>query len=135
MKWLYRNLYRKEKGFTLVELMVVIIILAVLTAIAIPSYMALRNRARTAAAQSEMKNIATALELYSTDEDAYPLTAVYPDALEPDYMTDVPVDDPWGEAYVYASAGTTYTLTSYGPDGEDAGGDDIVITDGQMTSP
>src|SRR4030043_2457474 len=117
MKWLYRNLYRKEKGFTLVELMVVIIILAVLTAIAVPSYMALRNRARTAAAQSEMKNIATALELHSTDLDAYPLTAVYPDAIEPEYMTVVPDNDPWGNAYVYASAGATYTLTSFGPDG------------------
>src|SRR4030067_2442953 len=107
MKWLYRNLYRKEKGFTLVELMVVIIILAVLTAIAVPSYMALRNRARTAAAQSEMKNIATALELYNADEDAYPLTLEYPDALEPDYMTAVPVTDPWGvDDYGYVSDGT-----------------------------
>ena len=132
MKWLYRNLYRKKKGFTLVELMVVIIILAVLTAIAIPSYMALRNRARVAAAQSEMKNIATALELHSADEDAYPLTAVYPGALEPDYMTEVPVNDPWDVAYVYASAGATYTLTSHGPDGAAAGGDDIVIIDGQL---
>ena len=46
MKWFYRHLNKKEKGFTLVELMVVIIILAVLTGIAIPSYLALRNRAR-----------------------------------------------------------------------------------------
>ncbi len=132
MKWLYRNLYRKEKGFTLVELMVVIIILAVLTGIAIPSYMALRNRARTAAAQSEMKNIATALEIYQSDLEAYPLTAAYPAALQPDYMATVPVNDPWAVAYVYASDGTTYTLTCYGPDGAAAGGDDIVIIDGQL---
>lgn len=128
MKWLYRNLYRKEKGFTLVELMVVIIILAVLTAIAVPSYMALRNRARVAAAQSEMQNIATALELYNADNDAYPLTAAYPAALQPNYMTIVPTTDPWGvNSYTYVSAaGATYTLTCTSAD------PDIVIIDGQL---
>ena len=49
MKKLYRRLYSREEGFTLVELMIVIIILAILTAIAVPSYMVLRNRARVAA--------------------------------------------------------------------------------------
>ncbi|HEY4695803.1 MAG TPA: prepilin-type N-terminal cleavage/methylation domain-containing protein [Candidatus Hydromicrobium sp.] len=136
MKWLYRNLYRKKKGFTLVELMVVIIILAVLTAIAIPSYMALRNRARTAAAQSEMKNIATALEVYNADEEAYPIGDfdVMVEALEGDvaiegdeYMVDVPDLDPWGTVpYEYGSDGTTYTLTCA------SGTPDIVIIDGQL---
>lgn len=130
MKWLYRNLYRKEKGFTLVELMVVIIILAILTAIAVPSYMALRNRARVAAAQSEMQNIATALELYNADKDAYPLTAAYPAALTTGgYMTVVPTKDPWGVAngYAYVSAaGTTYTLTCA------SANPDIVIINGQL---
>ncbi|MFA5014446.1 MAG: prepilin-type N-terminal cleavage/methylation domain-containing protein [Actinomycetota bacterium] len=133
MKWLYRNLYRKQKGFTLVELMVVIIIIAVLTAIAVPSYMALRNRARTAAAQSEMQSIATALAIYNADEEVYPLTAAYPGALTTGgYMTVVPTEDPWGVAngYAYVSEdGTTYTLTCASAD------PDIVITDGQMTSP
>ena len=135
MKWLCRNLYRKEKGFTLVELMVVIIILAVLTGIAIPSYMALRNRARVAAAQSEMKNIATALELYMADLEAYPATtfAVMAAAIEAgNYMVDVPALDPWGAiSYVYELAGTTYTLTCYGPNGV-VGTDDIVIINGQL---
>src|SRR4030067_1108409 len=102
MKWLYRNLYRKEKGFTLVELMVVIIILAVLTAIAVPSYMALRNRARTAAAQSEMQNIATALELYNADTDSYPVVATWNTDLETGgYMDPVPTGDTWGVAGVF----------------------------------
>ena len=76
MKWFYNRIYRKDKGFTLVELMVVIIILAVLTGIAIPSYLALRNRARIQATRSEMQNIGTALELYSADnEDVFPAGA------------------------------------------------------------
>ena len=67
MKWLYRHLHKKEKGFTLVELMVVIIILAVLTGIAIPSYLALRNRARIQATRSEMQNIGTAIADFMSD--------------------------------------------------------------------
>jgi type II secretion system protein G len=131
MKWLCRNLYRKEKGFTLVELMVVIIILAVLTGIAIPSYMALRNRARTAAAQSEMKNIATALEVYMADRESYPAVATWNTDLEAgNYMNPVPTTDPWsvvnGYAYTSADITTTYTLTCASAD------PDIVITDGQL---
>ena len=129
MIWLYRNLYRKEKGFTLVELMIVIIILAILTGIAIPSYMALRNRARVAAAQSEMKNIATAIEMYNADKDYYPATtfAAMETALEGgDYMNPVPTTDPWGAAYTYVLAAGTYTLTCTGAD------PDIIIINGQL---
>jgi type II secretion system protein G len=131
MKWLCRNLYRKEKGFTLVELMVVIIILAILTGIAIPSYLALRNRARTAAAQSEMKNIATALEVYNADNETYPAVATWNTDLQTGgYMNPVPTTDPWNvvNGYVYTSTdvATTYTLTCASAD------PDIVITDGQL---
>lgn len=121
MKWLYRHLYRKEKGFTLVELMIVIIILAILTGIAVPSYMVLRTRARTSAAKAEMKNIATALEMYNADYEVYPLTADYPDDLVMGpgatgidavaYMDPVPITDGWGDDYGYVSAGATYTLS------------------------
>jgi len=131
MKRLCRHFYKKEKGFTLVELMIVIIILAVLTGIAIPSYMALRNRARESATEVEMKNIATALELYMADKEEYPATLAITD-----YMNPVPANDSWGNAYVYAQtgSGTGYTLTSKGVDGAVAGDDDIVFTNGQMTS-
>ena len=76
MKWLYRHLHKKEKGFTLVELMVVIIILAVLTGIAIPSYLALRNRARNQATRSEMQNIGTAISIYEADIGSNPATGL-----------------------------------------------------------
>jgi len=131
MKRICRHFYKKEKGFTLVELMIVIIILAVLTGIAIPSYMALRNRARESATEAEMKNIATALELYMADIEKYPATLTITA-----YMDPVPANDAWGKTYVYAQtgSGTGYTLTSYGVDGATAGDDDIVFTNGQMTS-
>ena len=138
MNWLCRNLYKKEKGFTLVELMVVIIILAVLTGIAIPSYMALRNRARVSATRSEIANIGTAIELYMADNESYPPASgdgSYPDILETDgYMSDVPDNDAWGNAFTYArSDATNYTLTSGGPDGDTTTGDDIVLTNGIMS--
>jgi len=134
MKKLYKYLHQDQRGFTLVELLIVVIILAVISGIAVPSYMALRNRARESATENEMKNIATSLELYNADNESYPLPADYPDALST-YMANVPTEDAWGTDYVYASAdGSSYTLTSYGVDGEAAGGDDIVITDGSFTS-
>ena len=133
MKWLCRNLYRKEKGFTLVELMIVIIILAILTGIAIPSYMVLRNRARTAAAQSELKNVGTAIEMYNVDFDAYPATtyAALVTALEggfdgtgtDPYMSPVPEEDPWGDDYTYVVAAGSYTLASI---------NGVTIIDGQL---
>ena len=134
MKWLYRHLHKKEKGFTLVELMVVIIILAVLTGIAIPSYLALRNRARIQATRSEMQNIATALEMYAADNDAYPAGAWGVASgliIAGGYMDPVPLDDAWTTALVYTIVGSGYTLVSWGPDLA-AGGDDIILTDGQL---
>ena len=134
MKWFYNRIYRKDKGFTLVELMVVIIILAVLTGIAIPSYLALRNRARIQAARSEMQNIATAIAVYEADHETWPanlaaLEAAAIDTTDP-YMADVPAVDPWGvNAYGYAVADGSYTLTCTAGTADDAT-DDITITDG-----
>jgi general secretion pathway protein G len=129
-------MYKKDKGFTLVELMVVIIILAVLTGIAIPSYLALRNRARIQATRSEMQNIATAISVYEADIEAYPpdTMAALITALESDdtsgtgpYMANVPTEDAWGDAYAYTLAAGSYTLHS------DGNGTAIEIVDGTFT--
>jgi len=135
MKWFYNRMYKKEKGFTLVELMVVIIILAVLTGIAIPSYLALRNRARIQATRSEMQNIATALEMYAADNDVYPAAGTWSaDIVAGGYMNPVPTVDAWttGLVYVLLADNAGYTLTSLGPNLELAGGDDIILTNGQL---
>ncbi|MES0341904.1 MAG: prepilin-type N-terminal cleavage/methylation domain-containing protein, partial [Candidatus Humimicrobiaceae bacterium] len=134
MKWLYRHLHKKEKGFTLVELMVVIIILAVLTGIAIPSYLALRNRARIQATRSEMQNVATALEMYAADNDTYPAAATWnTDIQTGGYMNPVPAVDAWevGLVFVLVSS-SSYSLTSFGPDGVVGGTDNIILTNGQL---
>ena len=139
MNWLNNRIYRKDKGFTLVELMVVIIILAVLTGIAIPSYLALRNRARVQATRSEMQNIATAISVYEADHEAWPaaLANLQDDDLEGTgpYMANVPTADAWGNGYGYATdapAAGDYTLSSGGPDGAIDGVDDIVLVNGVL---
>ena len=60
---------REEKGFTLIELLVVIIIIAILAAIAVPMYLAQRQKGYTAQIQSALKNAATAVEAYATDNN------------------------------------------------------------------
>ncbi len=126
---------KKEKGFSLIELMVVIIILAVLTGVAVPSYLVLKSRARKVATESNMNIIASVLALYGAENKIYPFTADYPDdLLTRDYIKSVPEDDSWGNALIYVSTdGLSYILESYGRDGVDGGGDDIILTEGKIT--
>ena len=60
-----------EEGFTLIELMVVVLIIAILIAIAIPTFLGARERAQDRAAQSDLRNGLTAEKVYYTDEEAY----------------------------------------------------------------
>jgi type IV pilus assembly protein PilA len=74
---MFRKINRKdEKGFTLIELMIVIAIIGILAAIAIPQFSAYRNRAYNAAAVSDLKNAITAQEAYFVDWQAYSPAAV-----------------------------------------------------------
>jgi type IV pilus assembly protein PilA len=66
---------RDEKGFTLIELMIVIAIIGILAAIAIPQFNAYRARSYNAAANTDIRNLMTACEGYFVDWDTYPLAA------------------------------------------------------------
>ena len=123
-----------NKGFSLVELLIVLLILAVITGIAVPSYWLITARTRESATENEMMNIAKALEIHNSDNQSYPLPDEYPDILEDnEYMTQVPEKDAWDNDYSYDSTGTTYTLTSPGMDGFSGNGDDIIISNGIFT--
>ena len=139
------KLVRGHKGFTLVELMLVIIIIGVLAAMVVPSLVGRSHQARVTAASAVIRgSIGTALDLFEQDTGAYPTTSQGLIALlqEPDDVTGwqgsylketkVPVD-PWGNEYVYKNPGEheglPYDLTSYGKDGKEGGDDDIANYD------
>ena len=67
-------LKKSQKGFTLIELMIVIAIIGILAAIAIPQFSAYRVKAYNSAALSDLRNCRTSMEAYFADNQAYPLT-------------------------------------------------------------
>ena len=81
-KWIRENL-NKDEGFTLVELMVVVLIIAILIAIAIPTFLGARERAQDRAAQSDLRNGLTAAKVFYTDTEDYFATAAELEAIEP----------------------------------------------------
>jgi general secretion pathway protein G len=84
---------RRAPGFTLVEVVVVAAIIGILAALALPNYLAFRNRAWIAAAVSDLKHIATTLHGYYADH------GVYPDSLAAVKLENL--RDPWGNGYDY----------------------------------
>jgi len=131
-------------GFTLIEIMVVIIILGVLAALVVPNIMGRPDEARVTAAQSDIRSLSNALDLYKLDNFNYPTTDQGLEALvnkpagspEPKnwnqdgYLKKVP-KDPWGNEYLYLSPGAQgkFDLYSLGADGREGGeGVDADIT-------
>ena len=124
-----------NKGFTLIELMLVVVIIGVLVSMVVPRLVGRSEEARVAAAQADINaNISVALDLYELDNGKYPSDL---DALrvksasaanwKGPYLKKKPVD-PWGNEYAYKTPGShnsDYDLYSYGPDGAEGGGDDI----------
>jgi general secretion pathway protein G len=125
-----------EAGITLVEMMVVLVIIAVVAALVVPNVMGRPDQARIAAAHTDMRAIAAALEMYRLDNRTYPTTQQGLQALvtrpqsqpippnwHPDgYLSQLPLD-PWGTPYVYISPATggRFELVSLGADGEEGG--------------
>lgn len=127
---------RPQSGFTLIEIMVVITILAILSVLVVPKLVGRTDEARRVAAKVQIKNIEEGLQMYKLDNGDYPSTEQGLDALvnkpsvgetpknwrEGGYLPKVPAD-PWGNQYVYVSPGThgDFDLLSYGADGEGGG--------------
>jgi general secretion pathway protein G len=131
-----------KKGFTLVELMLVVIIIGILVAMVVPRMAGRSEQARAAVAKADIEmNIATALRLYELDNGNYPSTDEGLDVLltapsgaknwKGPYLEKKPVD-PWGNPYQYKCPGThrpsDYDLYSLGKDGSESA-DDVVNWD------
>src|SRR5438477_12605363 len=81
-KAIHDRLNNDEKGFTLIELMVVVLIIAILIAIAIPTFLGARQRAQDKQAQSNIRNALTTEKTYYVDNQAYTATAANLTAIE-----------------------------------------------------
>lgn len=107
-----KRLERKqnEGGFTLIELMVVVLIIAILIAIAIPTFLGARKRAQDRAAQSNIRNVLTAEKTYYTDAQAYTASETDIEAIEP--AIQIQATDPptltGNNVTVVLSSGTVY---------------------------
>jgi general secretion pathway protein G len=128
---------RAASGFTLIEVMVVVVVLSILAAIVVPRVMDRPDEARIVKAQQDIRALESALNLYRLDNYTYPTTEQGIDALvtaptsppeprnwkEGGYIDRLP-SDPWGNPYQYLSPGQhgQFDLYSMGADGQ-LGGD------------
>ncbi len=131
-----------SKGFTLIEIMLVVVIIGILVAMVVPNMSGRSQQARVTAVKTDIEsNISIALDLYESDNGRYPSTQQGLQALlEAPSSTPIPNNwngpylkrkklpkDPWGNDYVYVSPGNhnkeDYDLSSRGPDGVESDDD------------
>lgn len=124
---------RRSQGFTLIEIMVVVVIIGLLATLILPNVLGRQDQALQVKAQSDVKAIAGQLALYKLDNFTYPATSAGLQALVSNvenksnwrgYLDKLP-QDPWGNDYQYLTPGQrskTFDLWSFGADGQ-AGGD------------
>jgi general secretion pathway protein G len=126
---------RGQRGFTLIEIMVVVIILGILAAIVAPNVIGRIDDAQIARAQQDLRNIESAMKFYRLDNFSYPTSEQGIDALvtrpsDPNirnwkaggYLPRIP-KDPWGNPYLYLSPGNNGEIDIYtlGRDGNPGG--------------
>jgi general secretion pathway protein G len=126
---------RPESGFTLIEIMVVVVIIGLLAAMIAPNIMSQLDRAEINRARQDVRSIETALNVYRIDNYRYPTTdeglaalvtnpgeTVAPNWLKGGYLKSIP-EDPWNRPYQYASPGqhSDFDIFTLGADGQEGG--------------
>lgn len=133
-----KNMSKKQRGFTLIEIMVVLVILGVMAALVVPRVIGRTEDARKVAAKSDIASLMNALKLYNLDNMRYPTNQQGLDALvkkptvspippsykDGGYLDKLP-NDPWGAPYQYQNPGKhgEVDVFTYGPDGQTSAGD------------
>lgn len=131
-----KNLHKIKhlRGFTLIEVMVVVVILGILAALVVPKIMSRPEQARMVKAKQDIMAIQSALDLYKLDNGFYPSTDQGLEALvkkpssEPlprnwkseGYLQQLPTD-PWSQPYQYLNDNEKLRIFSYGPKGKEGG--------------
>lgn len=136
----------RHKGFTLIEMLVVVVIIGVLGAVVGPRFFGKADQAKVAAARAQIENFSMALNSYYLDTGYFPTTQQglkalvekptsppVPDNWRGPYLSKMTIpSDPWNRSFVYTCPGKhhpDYDLLSYGKDGKAGGtGDDAEIT-------
>jgi general secretion pathway protein G len=129
-----RNRRYGQDGFTLIEIMVVILILGLLATIVVQSLRGAADKAKRVKAQADIAELKTALDRYYLDNGYYPTTdqglqalvaAPTTGKIPTNYETGGYIQrlpkDPWGNVYFYQSDGNSYVLKSFGADGVEGG--------------
>ncbi|VAW87461.1 General secretion pathway protein G [hydrothermal vent metagenome] len=127
------NQTSRQKGFTLIEVMIVVVILGILAAVVIPQVMDRPDQANITKAKQDIRTLEGALKLYRLDNHKYPATDAGLEALiskpsgaaawkEGGYIERLP-KDPWGQNYLYLNPGVNGTIDvfSLGADGTQGG--------------
>ena len=104
---------QRDEGFTLVELMMVVLIIAILVALALVTFPATRDRARDRAAQADLRNALSAEKAHFADQQAYTQVRAELAAIEPSLAFDAAADQaPTAGSVAYAASGATVTLAT-----------------------
>ena len=121
-----------NSGFTLIEVLLVVVIIGILAAVAVPKLTGRVGQSQVSAAKGSIAGISVAVDLYETDNGNLPqnLQSLITKGSEPNwngpYLKDGKVpDDPWGTPYQYTAKENAYEVRSAGPDKSFGTGDDV----------